>query len=137
VAKAKPAAPEEMVALYEKLVKTVPEVERKGAAFPYTSWNGNMFSLLTKEGRLALRLPAEAREAFLRKYKSGLSVQYGAVMKEYVDVPDALLRDTAALRPFFSASYEYAKTLKAKATKRPPEGKGALTKTAPRRKGRR
>jgi hypothetical protein len=41
-----------------------------------------MFSMLTKEGRLALRLPAEAREAFLEKYDTELSVQYGRVRKE-------------------------------------------------------
>ena len=43
--------------LYERLVSTNPNVERKGASMPYTSLNGHMFSLLTKEGKLVLRLP--------------------------------------------------------------------------------
>ena len=72
------------LALYEKLVATNPKVERKGATMPYTSLNGHMFSLLTKEGWLALRLPSDAREAFLKKYKTKLCVQYGTIMKEYV-----------------------------------------------------
>ncbi len=55
--------------LYEKLVATQPSVERKGAAMPYTSLNGHMFSFLTETGRLALRLPAEERRAFLKKYR--------------------------------------------------------------------
>src|SRR5262249_40361121 len=62
--------PADKLALYEKLVATLPGVERKGATVPYTSVNGHMFSYLTKTGTLALRLPAEAREAFLAKYKT-------------------------------------------------------------------
>jgi len=57
------------LALYEKLVATNPNVERKGTTMPYTSLNGHMFSLLTKEGVLALRLPTKEREVFLEKYE--------------------------------------------------------------------
>ena len=69
MAKPAAAAPPNIVALYETLVATIPEVKRKGAMLPYTAINGNMFSQLTKEGRLALRLPAAMREPFLKKYK--------------------------------------------------------------------
>ena len=61
---AKPAAgtaPLEKLELYEKLVATNPNVERKGETVPYTSLNGHMFSYLSKEGKLDLRLPAEER----------------------------------------------------------------------------
>ncbi|HXA49401.1 MAG TPA: hypothetical protein VNV86_03815 [Candidatus Acidoferrum sp.] len=51
---------------------TNPDVERKGAAVPYTSVNGHMFSYLSKEGKLALRRPEEDREAFLKQYKARL-----------------------------------------------------------------
>src|SRR5215471_4118149 len=81
---------------------------------PYTSLNGHMFSLLTKEGDLALRLPAEVREAFLTKYQTKLCEQYGIVMKEYVLVPDSLLRKTKELRKFFDLSYDYVASLKPK-----------------------
>jgi hypothetical protein len=88
----------ESLALYEKLVATNPKVERKGATMPYTSANGHMSSLLTKEGWLALRLPSEARDAFLKKYKTKLAEQYGVMMKECVqEVPDALLKKTKEL----------------------------------------
>ena len=79
------------LALYETLVATNPRVERKGATMPYTSLNGHMFSVLRKDGKLALRLPTEARSAFLKKYKTTLSEQCGSVQPEYVVVPDALL----------------------------------------------
>jgi TfoX/Sxy family transcriptional regulator of competence genes len=103
---------------YEKLVATNPAVERKGAAMPYTSVNGHMFSFLTKTGRLALRLPEEEREAFIQKYKTKLCEQNGAVMKEYVEVPGALLAKTAELKKFFEASYAYVGALKPKPTKK-------------------
>jgi TfoX/Sxy family transcriptional regulator of competence genes len=106
------------LALYEKLVATNPKVERKGATMPYTSLNGHMFSLLTRESWLALRLPSDARDAFLKKYQTKLCVQYGTVMKEYVQVPDALLKKTQELRKYFDLSYAYVGPLKPKPTTR-------------------
>jgi TfoX/Sxy family transcriptional regulator of competence genes len=109
----------EKIALYEKLVATIPEIERKGADNPYTSVNGNMFSLLhSPDGRLALRLPEDEREKFLQKHKTGLFEAYGVVMKEYVAVPDALLARTKELQKYLAMSFAYAKTLKPKPGKK-------------------
>jgi hypothetical protein len=102
--------------LYEKLIATIPSVERKGATVPYTSVNGNMFSYLSKEGKLELRLPAGEREAFLKKYKAKLCEAYGKVQPEYVEVPDALLSSTRELKKYFDSSYAYAASLKPKPT---------------------
>ncbi len=110
--------PADRLELYDKLVRTNPKVERKGAANPYTSLNGHMFTYLNPSGSLALRLPHEEREKFLKKYKTTLFEAYGAVMKEYVTVPDSLLRDTKTLQKYFQLSYEYIKTLKPKPTKK-------------------
>ena len=104
--------------LYEKLVATNPEVERKGDTMPYTSKNGHMFSVLTKEGSLALRLPDGDREAFLKKYKTSLCEMYGCVMPEYVIVPDGVLAKTKELKRYFDSSYAYVSSLKPKPTKR-------------------
>jgi hypothetical protein len=76
--------------LYEKLVRTNPNLKRKGAANPYTSLNGHMFSYLNPQGVLALRLPQDARQKFLTKYNTTLFEAYGTVMKEYVTIPDHL-----------------------------------------------
>jgi hypothetical protein len=100
--------------LYEKLVATKPGVERKGATVPYTSLNGHMFSYLSKEGKLELRLPGDQREAFLKKYKTRLCEAYGVVQVEYVEVPDALLQRTQELGKFFAISYSYVASLKPK-----------------------
>ena len=51
MAKADPKQYAASLAWYEKLVATNPKVERKGATMPYTSLNGHMFSLLTRELR--------------------------------------------------------------------------------------
>jgi hypothetical protein len=110
--------PPDKLELYEKLVSTNPKIKRKGAANPYTSLNGHMFSYLDPSGSLALRLPAEERERFLKKYKTTLFEAYGVVMKEYVTVPDNLLKDTKKLQPYFQLSYEYIETLKPKPTAR-------------------
>jgi len=104
--------------LYEKLVATNPNVRRKGKTMPYTSVNGHMFSLLDKEGKLGLRLPKEEREAFLVEFKTEPFIQYGAVMKEYVVVPDGLLKKTDVLKKYFEMSYEYVSSLKPKPTKK-------------------
>jgi TfoX/Sxy family transcriptional regulator of competence genes len=114
----KTAIPSAKVALYEKLVATIPTLVRKGDANPYTSLNGNMFTLLHQSRTLAIRLPEARREEFLKKYKTTLFEAYGVVMKEYVTVPDELLTNTRALQKYLEASYEYAKTLKPKPTKK-------------------
>ena len=109
--------PTEQIALYAQLIATNPAIERKGDANPYTSLNGNMFTLL-HEGKLAIRLPENQREPFLKKYKTKLYEAYGTVMKEYVAVPDDLLPKTKELQKYLDLSYEYAKTLKPKPTKK-------------------
>jgi hypothetical protein len=116
MAKTPARAGADRVALYERLLATHPDIERKGAALPYSSVNGNMFSLLGADGTLALRLPMPEREAFLKRYKTTLSTLYGAVMKEYVRVPSTLLPKTRELAKYLAISYQYARSLKPKPT---------------------
>ena len=90
--KKKCPVPPDKLALYDTLVATNQKIERKGTANPYTSLNGHMFSYMNSSGSLALRLPEKEREEFLKKYKTTLFEAYVAVMKEYVAVPDSLLK---------------------------------------------
>ncbi len=112
------AVPSDKLELYERLVATNPSVERKGATVPYTSLNGHMFSYLSKQGKLALRLPPAEREAFLKKYKAKLCDAYEIVQTEYVEVPDSLLASTRELKKYFDCSYAYVSSLKPKPTAR-------------------
>ena len=110
--------PKREVMLYDELIATHPEVERKGKTSPYTSVNGNMFTILSADGTLGMRLADAVRAAFIGTYGTGLYQAHGAVMKEYVAVPAELLARTAALAPWLAKSYEYAKALKPKPTTR-------------------
>jgi len=123
---------QEKVALIEALTSTNPKIELKGDAMPYTSVNGHMFSVLTKDGMFALRLAEADRAAFVAKYKTKPVVMYGATMHEYVDVPDALLAKTGELKKYFDASYTYVSSLKPKATTRKPAATKASSKKKPR-----
>jgi hypothetical protein len=110
--------PAERLALYERLVATQPDVERRGVTVPYTSLNGHMFSFLTPTGSLALRLAPKDRATFLVRYGTTLQEAHGTVMKEYVSVPDVLLEDTESLRPWFAASLAFVTSLKPKPSRR-------------------
>ena len=108
---------------YRKLADGYADVELKGDTMPYTSLNGHMFSFLSKEGSMGIRLPAEEREAFLKKYKTNLFEAHGTVLKEYVTIPDKLLKNTKELKPYFDSSYQYVKSLKPKSSKKPKASK--------------
>jgi hypothetical protein len=110
--------PADRIEQYDRVIATLPGIERKGATVPYTSLNGHMFSFLTPTGSLALRLPAGPREAFLERYATTLHEAYGTVMKDWVSVPDPLFADTAELAPHFRASHDYVAAQKPKPTTR-------------------
>ena len=86
-----------------------------------------MFSFMTETGTLALRLPADERESFLKKYRTKLCVQYNTVMKEYVEVPPGLLKKTRELKTFFDISYTDVAALKPKPTTRKKTAAGKKT----------
>jgi hypothetical protein len=108
----------ERLSTYDRLIATVPGLERRGAKMPYTSVNGNMSSFLADDGTLALRLSAADRERFMERYGASLHEAPGTVLKEYITVPAALADDVAALTPWFEASHAYVSSLKAKSTRR-------------------
>ena len=110
--------PKEKLDLYDQLVQNNPAVERKGKTTPYTSINGHMFSFLDKEGNMGLRLDKEALEEFMIKFDSKLMVQHGRTMKEYVVIPEDLLRNTKELSTYLKKSLAYVTGLKPKPTKK-------------------
>ena len=117
-AKKNTSVPPDKLALYEKLITSTPGIESKsnfGAA--YTAVNGNMYSMISKYGVVGIRLPEPDRSKFLEKFDATVFRADPAwpPNKEYVAVPDDLLRKTATLRPYLKASFEYAQTLRPKA----------------------
>lgn len=114
----KVTAPPDKVALYQRLIDAVEGADGKsnfGSA--YTAVNGNMYSLISKHGVVGIRLPEPDRSSFLATYDTTLFRGDPAwpPAKEYVAVPEELLKDTEALKPFLERSYRYVLTLKPKA----------------------
>lgn len=103
---------------YEQVIASLPNVERKGAKLPYTSVNGHMFSQLTDDGQIAVRLPEDEARAFIAKHATANHVAHGAVRLEYVLVPAALLAKPAELKKLFARSYAFVSALKPKPTTR-------------------
>src|SRR3954468_23133032 len=110
--------PADKLALYEKLIATRPDMDRKGANIPYTSANGYMYTYLSEDGAMRIRLPKDELEAFKKKYKAEHPLTYGIVQKDFVEVPDELLKKTKELKKYLDMSYEHAMSLKPKATKK-------------------
>ncbi len=107
---------DDKIEAYDRLIATCPQIERKGANVPYTSVNGHMFTMLDDQCTLAIRLPKDAVDAFLKKYNSSLHVAYGITRKDYVAVPDELLQKTDELKPYLELSFEHFSKLKPKPT---------------------
>jgi hypothetical protein len=91
-----------------------------------------------KEGTLIVRLSERERQAFIKKNKTPPVRLHGAVMAEYVEIPDRLLRRMENLKEVFDASYRYAVSLKPKApTKKASAARkstGQRTRTRPSRR---
>ncbi len=58
--------------------------------------------------------PADKREEFLKQWDTKLFVAHGAVLKEYVVVPDELFRNMGDLLKYLDVSYQYVVGLKPK-----------------------
>ncbi|WP_438426302.1 hypothetical protein [Aquimarina macrocephali] len=108
----------ERLAFYDKLIDTNPSFERKGKTMPYTSVNGHMFSQLNKAGEIGLRLSKEQGTQFMQEHQTTVFKSYGAVMKEYVLVPEKLMQDFELLSSYLNDSFTYAKSLKPKNSKK-------------------
>ena len=112
--------PADKLELYRRLIETTPGVaERSNFGSAYTAVNGNMYSMISKHGVVGIRLPEPERGEFLAEHGTELFRGDPAwpPAKEFVTVPDTLLADTDALRPYLERSYAYALTLKPKTTK--------------------
>jgi len=73
-----------------------------------------MFSLLNKEGELGIRLPKASQTKFKEEHKSTIFMSHGAVMRDYVLVPDSLLQNLDLLVKYLDEGYEFVMTLEPK-----------------------
>ena len=104
----------QMLNIYDELVAKLPHIERKGKTMPYTSANGYMFSQLNKAGEIGIRLSKESGQKFMEEYNSTEFRSYGAVMKDYVLVPETLLDDLDLLSEYLDEGYHHVMSLEPK-----------------------
>lgn len=105
---------ESIINLYDELIASFPDIERKGKTMPYTSVNGHMFSFISKEGKMGLRLSDEDKNEIMTKYSTQLMVQHGRTMKDFVEVPTELLHEFPEIKIYLQKSFDYTLTLKPK-----------------------
>lgn len=117
MARTKKTPPADKVQLYDRLIASHQDIERKGKTMPYTSHNGHMFTFLSNEGLMGLRLSQEDRESFINEFDTKLMEQYGRIMKEFVLVPEDLLADPMILKPYLQKAYNYVASLKPRSTR--------------------
>ncbi|MCK8481180.1 hypothetical protein [Psychroserpens algicola] len=105
---------EDQLKFYDNIVAQCQDFERKGKKMIYTSANGYMFTLLNKDAEIGIRLSKASQKAFKEKYNATEYRSYGAVMRDYVKVPEALYSETQLLVDYFNESYNYVMSLKPK-----------------------
>ncbi len=108
---------EEKIKIYNELCASSTKFERKGKTMPYTSANGYMFSLLNKEDEIGIRLSKESQASFKEKYNATIFKSHGAVMRDYVKIPDELLHsDRKLIENLLDESFEFVMSLPPKPT---------------------
>lgn len=108
----------ELVALFEQVVAGLPPVEtRKMFGYPAAFINGQMFASLFGD-HFILRLSEAERAAFIQEHSARLfEPMPGRPMREYVEVPPALLRTGRQFDSWLAKGLAYAQSLPPKAAK--------------------
>lgn len=122
-------SPEELVATFDDVMPGPPAIKRKMFGFPAGFVNGNMFMGLFEDSMI-LRLPLELREELIQRHGAKpFAPMAGRVMKEYVALPDSLIRDREKLSTWVAKALVYGESLEPKAAKtKAPKAKGKRKK---------
>jgi TfoX/Sxy family transcriptional regulator of competence genes len=103
-----------LVALFQSVMPGPPAVQRKMFGYPAAFVNGNMFMGLFQESMI-LRLATDPREEFLTDHDAKIfEPMAGRPMREYVEVPQLVMRDKKELTAWVARAYEYGASLKPK-----------------------
>jgi TfoX/Sxy family transcriptional regulator of competence genes len=117
-------SPPELIALLDKMVLSFDCQRRMMFGYPVYFINNNMFTG-TYQDNVFLRLSSDDREEILSTNDevSPFEPVKGRFMKEYVVLPDSILKDSIKLQKWLNRSYDYVsslpkKELKSKESKR-------------------
>ncbi len=101
------------VEAYGKLVAKA-GLERKGKTVPYTSANGYMFSMVNKDGEMGIRMSKESGKKFMDKHKATIFKSHGATMRDYVRIPDKLLKNQRLIVSALKEGHKHVMSLESK-----------------------
>lgn len=122
--------PAAIVAAFEAAVGTLGGIERRTMfGYPSAFHDGNMFACVFQD-RMMFRLSADDRAAALALPGAKLFTPMpGRPMKEYVDLPRAVLDDAPSLASWARRAHSYARTLPAKTRAKAGKAKTAKKRT--------
>jgi TfoX/Sxy family transcriptional regulator of competence genes len=133
-------APSELVKTFEEVIAAVPGAQpRRMFGYPAAFVNGQMFTGVFQD-RLFVRLSESDRAELAKRGGKPFEPMPGRPMREYVEVPPALLRSRSALVGWVRRAFDYTSSLPgkrsakagaaAKARKTPASKNGPKAKTA-------
>jgi TfoX/Sxy family transcriptional regulator of competence genes len=103
-------APEALVALFGAAIEGLPEVEpKKMFGYPAASVNGNMFTCLFQSSMIVRLSEQDRRETGAKVFEP----VPGRPMREYVVVPEGVLRSVRVLDTWLRKGHRYASSLTA------------------------
>ncbi|KAB2806787.1 hypothetical protein [Phaeocystidibacter luteus] len=102
------------LARYDELVAQCVDFKRLGKTMPYTSTNGYMFSLLNKDAELGIRFSKDVQESYMQEFNTTYYRSYGAVMKGYILIPEALFSTPDRIVELLKESHAYVMSLEPK-----------------------
>jgi TfoX/Sxy family transcriptional regulator of competence genes len=104
-------APEKLVRVFEQAMVSMPEAKvRMTFGYPSGTINGNMFTGLHQD-RMILRLSPEDRAELARQGATAFEPMPGRPMREYVVVPEAILKSDAQLNAWLEKALAYCKSI--------------------------
>ena len=114
-----PPTPSEMITLFERVIKSVPEAQvRKMFGYPTAFLNGNMFAGLHGDSMILRLSPKDLKVFFEMPNTHAFEPMPGRPMKEYAVVPPALLGSEPELVKWLGRSFDYVNSMPAKQPKK-------------------
>jgi TfoX/Sxy family transcriptional regulator of competence genes len=111
-------SPEALVAAFDDVMPGPPATKRKMFGYPAGFINGNLFMGLF-EDTMILRLPSDLREELIQAHGAKpFAPMAGRVMKEYVALPEALLRNREPLCSWVGKALAFGESLEPKTAKK-------------------
>ena len=113
-------APETLVAHFARAIEPIPGVQtKKMFGYPAAFVNGNMFSSLFQSS-VIVRLSDSDRTACANRYGARpFEPMPGRTMREYIVLPDEIVRSASALAAWLHKGHAYAASLPPKGSRKP------------------